>query len=169
MKKYISMLMLAAAGLFTITSCDVETDEEPGGTSVEKMAGFWDVTVDAVDENGKVTYTDPYGLGTISLSTYNTAANTADSMWISDNKNFWGMQLKVGVNYAARTFSCPEKAYAPDAKGKCVITEGKVLENQGHNIHGMPCDSIVFKVKFDDDENGLTYQISGVRHSGFYE
>ena len=38
MKKYLSFLMLAA--LFSFTACDVETDEEPGGTSVEKMAGF---------------------------------------------------------------------------------------------------------------------------------
>ena len=54
MKKYISMFMVALVGMFTFVSCDPETDEKAGGTAVEKMAGHWVVTVDAVDEDGNV-------------------------------------------------------------------------------------------------------------------
>ena len=74
MKKYISMFMFALLGCFALVSCDTETDESAGGTAVEQMAGIWDVQVDAVDENGNVLYEDPYGLGTITVNTYNTAA-----------------------------------------------------------------------------------------------
>lgn len=171
MKKYISMLIFALAGVFCFVSCDVETDEEAGGTNVEKMAGFWDVAVDAVDESGQVVYYDPYGLGTISIATYNTASNATDSMWVYDYGNFWYFQLKVAIDYSARTFSCSSKPYYYEdaSSANCVITNGKILENQGHNIHGLPCDSITFNITFDDDQNGLIYRISGVRHSGFTE
>lgn len=54
MKKYISMFLVALVGMFTFVSCDPETDEKAGGTAVEKMAGLWVVTVDAVDEDGNV-------------------------------------------------------------------------------------------------------------------
>lgn len=37
MKKKIVLYILSCFCLFT--SCDVETNEEPGGTSIEKMAG----------------------------------------------------------------------------------------------------------------------------------
>ena len=53
--------------------------------------------------------------------------------------------------------------------GNVELLEGQVLLNQGKNLHGLPCDSICYKVKFSDDDNGLTYRVSGVRHSGFYE
>ena len=63
MKKYISLAFMAIALTFGFTSCCVETNEEPGGTNVEKMAGRWNVMVDAVDESGNVVYKDPYHLG----------------------------------------------------------------------------------------------------------
>ena len=68
MKKYISLAFMAVALSFGFASCSVETDEKPGGTNVQKMAGLWDVQVDAVDENGNVLYEDPYGIGTIITS-----------------------------------------------------------------------------------------------------
>lgn len=169
MKKYLSLLMVALLAMFSFSACDVETDEEPGGTNVEKMAGQWDVTVDAVDETGKVIYTDPYGLGTITLMTYNTAANTSNEMWISDNTNFWDFAMKVAVDYNNRSFSAAEAIYKAGGEGKAVITNGKVLEGKATNLHGMPNDSIVFDIKFSDDNNGLIYRISGQRYTGFYE
>lgn len=171
MKKYISMFIFALLGCFSLVSCDTETDESAGGTAVEQMAGEWDVHVDAIDADGNVVYDDPYGLGTITLNTYNTSANTNTEMWLAEN-DFWGVKMKVSVDYAAKTFSAPANtSYNPsDADaGNVELLEGKVLIGQGKNIHGLPCDSICYKVKFDDDQNGLTYQVSGVRHSGFYE
>lgn len=171
MKKYISMFMFALLSCFALVSCDTETDESAGGTAVEQMAGIWDVQVDAVDENGNVLYEDPYGLGTITVNTYNTAANSDKEMWLQD-AGFYGVQMKVNVDYAAKTFSVAAgSSYNPSnaEAGNVELLEGQVLLNQGKNLHGLPCDSICYKVKFSDDENALTYRISGVRHSGFYE
>lgn len=169
MKKYISLMMMALVCSFGFTGCDPETDEEPGGTNVEKMAGLWDVTIDAYDDAGNLLYEDPYGMGVIQVSTFNTAANVPTEMWVSDNNNFWAFQMKVDVNYAARTFSCSEKDYDADGTGTGIITNGKVLEGAARNLHGMPNDSIVFDIKFSDDDYGFTYRISGQRYTGFYE
>ncbi len=35
----------------SLSSCDTETNVEPGGTAVEKMAGNWDVTFVGVDDD----------------------------------------------------------------------------------------------------------------------
>ena len=160
---------MAMALSFGFASCDVETDEEPGGTNVEQMAGRWDVQVDAVDANGNVLYEDPYGMGTITIMTYNTADNNTTEMWLDDQEEFWAFKMKVDVNYEARTFSCSEKDYDADGTGKAVVTGGKILENAAKNLHGMPNDSIVFNITFDDDDYNLTYRISGQRYTGFYE
>ncbi|SEE50497.1 lipid-binding protein [Prevotella sp. lc2012] len=169
MRKYISFAFMAIAISFGFVSCDTETDEEPGGTNVEKMAGRWNVVVDAVDENGNVLYGDPYGLGTITIMTYNTSDNAVDKMWLDDNGKFWAFKMKVDVNYLARTFSADERDYDVKGSGTAVVTDGKVLEGAAKNLHGMPNDSIVFDIVFNDDPNGLKYRISGQRYTGFYE
>lgn len=171
MKKYLSFLMLAA--LFSFTACDVETDEEPGGTSVEKMAGFWMVTVDAVDEAGAVLGEDFFGMGRIQVNTYNTAANSATEMWIDDQGNFWNFKLKVNVDYPNRTFTT-NGAKDNTSYEDCQVTidGGKILEGAGLTPSGMPADSIVFYISFSDDtypqEYGFAkYKVSGFRYTGF--
>ena len=169
MKKYISLAFMAVALSFGFVSCSVETNEEPGGTNVEKMAGRWNVQVDAVDESGNVVYEDPYGIGKITIMTFNTAANNINEMWLDDNGKFWSFKMKVDVNYRERTFSCAEQDYDAAGSGTAVVTNGKIMENAAKNLHGMPNDSIVFNIKFSDDDNGLIYRLSGQRYTGFYE
>ena len=169
MKKYISLAFMAVALSFGFVSCSVETNEEPGGTNVEKMAGRWNVQVDAVDESGNVVYEDPYGIGKITIMTFNTAANNINEMWLDDNGKFWSFKMKVDVNYRERTFSCAEQDYDAAGSGTAVVTNGKILENAAKNLHGMPNDSIVFNIKFSDDNNGLLYRFSGQRYTGFIE
>ncbi len=151
------------------TSCDSETDEEAGGTNVQKMAGNWVVTVNVVDENGNILQEDPSKLGSFSLNTYNTAANDCDSMWIDDGGKFWAFKFKTGLNYTARTFSCENISYDANNSGTATILNGKVLEGAAKNIHGMPNDSIVFDIKFSDDTSNLIYRIAGQRYQGFTE
>ena len=168
MKKYISLAFMAIALSFGFVSCSVETNEEPGGTNVEKMAGRWNVTVDVVDESGNVTDKDPYNIGTFTMMTYNTADNNINEMWLDDNSSFWNFKMKVDVKYDERTFSCSERNYDAAGTGTAVVTNGKVLENAAKNLHGMPNDSIVFDIKFSD--GGETkYRISGQRYTGFKE
>lgn len=171
MKKYISMFMVALVGMFTFVSCDPETDEKAGGTAVEKMAGRWVVTVDAVDEDGNVIDENLLGKK-IDLNTYNTAANDADKMWL-DDAAFYGVKMKVNItDYKNGKFEAiPNTSYNPadDTAGNVEFLKGQVLYGQGKNLHGAPVDSICYTVKFDDDEDGLIYRVSGKRYSGFTE
>lgn len=171
MKKYISMFMVALVGMFTFVSCDPETDEKAGGTAVEKMAGHWVVTVDAVDEDGNVIDENLLGKK-IDLNTYNTAANDADKMWL-DDAAFYGVKMKVNItDYKNGKFEAtPNTCYNPsdDEAGNVEFLKGQVLYGQGKNIHGAPVDSICYTVKFSDDDNALIYRISGKRYSGFTE
>ncbi|RRD02075.1 lipid-binding protein [Prevotella sp. OH937_COT-195] len=170
MKKYISMLMFAAMAVFGLNSCSLETDEEPGGTNVQDMAGFWDVTIVVLNSDGTVT---PAAAGEFNLRTYNTAQNVDNNMWMDLNcgNAFWNMKFIIPINYGAKTFSCNDTKYDVNDEnaGNVTITEGRVLLKKGHNIHGMPADSIVFNAKFSDDTKNLTYRIAGTRHSGFTE
>lgn len=171
MKKYILMFLVALLGMFTFGSCEPETDEKAGGTAVEKMAGRWVVTVDAVDEDGNVIDENLLGKK-IDLNTYNTAANDADKMWL-DDAAFYGVKMKVNVtDYNAGKFEAtPNTSYNPsdDEAGNVEFLKGQVLYGQGKNIHGAPVDSICYTVKFSDDDNALIYRISGKRYSGFTE
>lgn len=171
MKKYISMFLVALLGMFTFGSCDPETDEKAGGTAVEKMAGRWVVTVDAVDEDGNVIDENLLGKK-IDLNTYNTAANDADKMWL-DDAAFYGVKMKVNItDYKNGKFEAtPNTCYNPsdDEAGNVEFLKGQVLYGQGKNIHGVPVDSICYTVKFSDDDNALIYRISGKRYSGFTE
>ena len=172
MKKYISMFLVALVGIFTFVSCDPETDEKAGGTAVEKMAGHWVVTVDAVDEDGNVIDENLLGKK-IDLNTYNTAANEADKMGLDDGGNFYNVKMKVNVtDYKNGKFEAiPNTSYNPadDTAGNVEFLKGQVLYGQGKNLHGAPVDSICYTVKFDDDEDGLIYRVSGKRYSGFTE
>ena len=172
MKKYISMFLVALVGMFTFVSCDPETDEKAGGTAVEKMAGHWVVTVDAVDEDGNVIDENLLGKK-IDHNTYNTAANEADKMWLDDGGNFYNVKMKVNVtDYKNGKFEAiPNTSYNPsdDSAGNVEFLKGQVLYGQGKNLHGAPVDSICYTVKFDDDEDGLIYRVSGKRYSGFTE
>lgn len=198
MKKYISFALMTIALSFGFASCDVETNEEPGGTNVQNMAGRWVVSVSQVDDAGNVVYQpeDLFGIVDVDLFTYNTADNASSEMWIDDRGNFWAFKFKMPINYANGTFSASEIPYDADyqaiadsiAAGKpmvdengdplvaetATITDGKILYGQGHNIHGMPTDSIAFYVTFTDDPYGASYGyakhlVTGTRYSGFYE
>ena len=171
MRKYVSMILFVALATLAFSSCDPETDEKPGGTKVEKMAGFWDVRVHEVNADGTLT-PNAFGGSTYNLQTYNTVENTADKMWVnlSVGKK-WSLLLVTPINYGARTFACQnvKAVYNSDDAGATVsITDGKVLEGQGHNLHNLPTDSIVFNVQLSTYP-GKTYRVTGTRRSGFTE
>lgn len=161
-----------------LTSCDTETKEEPGGTAIEKMCGYWDVVYDAVDANGNVLYEDVYNAGTCTIFTYNLADNGTQYMWLDDQETFWAYKMIVNIDYDKRTFWCDWKDYDAAGSGQAIITDGKIVENGGVNEHGKPTDSISFYIVFTDDGNIFNDEdpdapyyaklwVHGVRHSGF--
>ena len=196
MKKYISMMAMALMLSMGFSACDVETDEKPGGTNIQDMCGNWDVAVDAVDDAGNVVIEDPFGLGTATVFTYNTASNGTAQMWIDDQGTFWDYKFLVDINYETQSLAATDKYYnsdmeeiaaaiaagqtPTDSKGnpltaeKATLTDGKILLNGGKNIHGVACDSICFYISFTDDGYPAAYgyakyRVAGVKHSGFIE
>ncbi len=178
MRKYIYIIALALLAIPALTSCDTETKEEPGGTAIEKMCGYWDVVYDAVDANGNVLYEDVYNAGTCTIYTYNLADNGTQYMWLDDQETFWAYKMIVNIDYDKRTFWCDWKDYDAAGSGQAIITDGKIVENGGVNEHGKPTDSISFYIVFTDDGNIFDEEdpdapyyaklwCHGVRHSGF--
>ena len=193
------MMAMALVLSLGFTACSVETDEKPGGTNIQDMCGYWDVSVSQVDENGEVVFEpeDLFGIVDVPLYTYNTASNSSTQMWLDDRSEFWDFKFLVDINYAAGTFSAAEnipynaemQGYADaiaagtpekDADGNVIepetatISNAKIMLGQGHNIHGNPCDSIAFYISFSDDPYAARFGyakhlVTGVRHSGFTE
>lgn len=169
MKKYISLLFTASTLFFT--SCDNET--EPGGTSVEKMAGEWVVTWEAQNASGE--WEDALG-GKVIVSTYNTAANINTEMWFADNATgqaqILNTPVKIQTNYESRTFETAGEVtlegtkLTEDGTATLSITEGKVLEGKATTPRGMAADSIVCFINVQGD---TTYKIAGFRRTGFTE
>ena len=170
MKKYISMMAMALMLSWGFTACDVETDEEPGGTNIEQMCGNWDVMWYAVDANGEIM--DEWTDGTI--FTFNKADNSTTQMWIDDQNTYYQFRFLVDIDYNAKTFSATERDYDAAGSGKAVVTNGKILLGAGKNLHGVACDSIAFEISFDDDNYPAKYGfdhylVTGVKHAGFTE
>lgn len=160
MKKYLILLLT----IFSVSFVACDDDTEPGGTNVEKMAGDWWVTVNVIS-NGQDL--GDAGVGHIQMYTYNTAANTGQDMWIDDDKNFWDYKIKVNVDYTTRTFSTTDFVSNIKYDCKVKVTDGKILEGAATTPSGMPADSIVYNIQFDDDPDGLIYKVSGFRRTGF--
>ena len=183
MRKYFISAAMSVLLAMGFTACDTETDEKPGGTAIEKMCGYWDVQSDAVDENGEVVFEDPFEDGVVSVYTYNTADNSSTKMWIDDRggKNIGNHNFKflADINYAAGTFSAVEVVYHDgqyklEVPGTDTISNGKIVENGGLNLHGKPWDTIEFDISFSDDPYPAAYgyhhyHVYGQRHTGFTE
>jgi len=168
MKKVLFLIMVVGAFL---ASCE---KDKIGGTETQKIAGDWSVTVDAAAADGSVVYEDIFGMGHINILTYNTEKNVPNEMWVDDAGIFWDFQVLVNLDNANATFSTDNNDYvennAYDSKVK--ITNGKVLYGAAKTPSGMPADSIVFYVSFDDDDYPAQYgyedyKISGYRYTGF--
>ncbi len=158
------ILYFIAASFAIFASCAKDPIEN---TATVGMAGEWYVTADAVDENGEVLYEDPFGMGQFIISTFNTASNKAEEMFVYDNLNFWEFQVQVKADPAAMTFATdgmtPNLIYESNVE----ITGGKISYGTAETPSGQPADAIEFCVKFDDDDYGFTYRIHGYRYTGF--
>ena len=117
-------MMAMALGLaWGFTACDVETDEEPGGTNIQNMCGNWDVIWYAVDANGETV--DAWTEGTI--FTYNKADNSTSQMWIDDQKTYWNFQFLVNIDYNTMTFRTDSVDYDAAGSGKAAVSNGKIM------------------------------------------
>lgn len=163
-----SLVVLLTLSVFI--SCDETGDTDPGGTTVEQMAGDWYVQT-LVDGNVVIDHQ--------LISTYNTAANTQE-MWIDDHFNIWWFKCKSPVNTGAMTFGGTNLASSVEDDDPSTediietyditinITDGKILKDAATTSGGNRSDSIVFFAEFSDDP-GTIYQLAGYRRTGFLE
>jgi hypothetical protein len=174
MKKVLYFAALLFCAVFT-TSCE---KEEVGNTATVATAGQWYVTVDAVDENGNLVYSDEdwFGLGQVLLVTANTAANKATEMIVDDLQNFWGYRVKVTVDPVNMTFATntSENNNLNGDDINVTITGGKIVIGGGKQKNGSVTDTIEFYVSFSDDSYPAAYgyakyHVYGVRYSGLTE
>lgn len=170
MKKIIYSLIMMIWGVALLTSCE---KDEIGKTATEALAGEWQLTVDAVDEDGNVVIPDPFGLGVILGLTYNTTDNVADKLYVSDLGYFWDYRVVVNCDCNALTFSSNGDVQN-EAYDDCNVNieDGKMLPGAATTPSGMPADSLVYYISFSDDEypadNGYSkYKVSGYRRTGF--
>lgn len=173
MKKIFYTILLVATALF-ISSCE----KNPiGMTSTVDMAGDWYVMAEGADANGNVIegMEDPFGLGRWHTYTYNTAKDDGTQMYVSDGKEsdswyFWQYAVKVNIDANAMTFQTSGEAANEAYECGITITGGKVILNGAKTPSGSPADSIVYYIKFSDDNYIGTYyeqiKVSGYRYTG---
>ncbi|WP_162428635.1 lipid-binding protein [Pontibacter pudoricolor] len=164
MKKIYTIALLLTFGF--LSSCERD-DPEIEMTAIGDMAGEWYVTymADTVGSDGPVDFGGGHSL----LLTYNTSANTTDSMIVDDLENFWEFKTIVNANKAERTFSAPNGDNLYYDSNGVIINNGKIIIGGGESRTGVKTDSIYFEVAFGDDPDGLTYIVSGHRRTGFLE
>lgn len=165
-----TLYLIVALATLTLASCE---KEPVGGTATQKMAGEWYVQVQGVDADGAVLYEDPdlFGIGNFWLLTYNTAANDKDSLFIQDvDAAFWDFRVKVGCDLDKGTFSIKGGENLQYAPCNVDITNGKILYGAARTPSGVPADSIVFDIAFDDDSYAGVYydhlRVTGYRYTG---
>ncbi|WP_293955734.1 MULTISPECIES: lipid-binding protein [unclassified Sphingobacterium] len=150
----------------TFQSCK---KDEVEGTATQKLAGEWYVTADALKADGSLFEKDVYGLGHFMLATYNTESNDLSKIWIEDRGNFWDFKGIINGDVNTLTFS-GEDVQNVSYDSKFTVTNGKILKAAATTPSGMKADSVVFEIKFDDDDpvgNGFDrYRITGYRYTG---
>jgi hypothetical protein len=102
--------------------------------------------------------------------TFNTAGNTADSLWVSDLGNFWDFQVKAAFDPSSKSFSVSQGENT-SYESEVTISEGAVLLGEGRSTSGVKTDSIYFAASFSDDSPafGTEYIMAGHRRTGFLE
>ncbi|WP_347052969.1 lipid-binding protein [Flavobacterium olei] len=157
LKLNITRVLVAMLVLTSFVACDEVGDTDPGGTSVEALAGDWFMNLSAPDG----TPISEHDL----FSTYNTAANDG-GLWLDDHDAVGKFKVKV---MSAKDGSFKATTAANEYNTRTVnITDGKVEKNAATSKGGHKVDKISFKAEFSD-EPGVIYSYEGHRRTGFFE
>ena len=141
-------------------------DGDPGNSATVNVSNGWWVNI-SEPAFGNLTPTPTF------FSTYNTAANTTDSLWLDDHGNGYGFKCTVGLNYKSLGFSVVNSlnnyvdSYG-DTNTLVTILNGKVLPKAGHSRAGNITDSIYMLAIFSDNPTD-TFTIAGTARTGFIE
>ncbi|MDR1225962.1 MAG: hypothetical protein LBK47_03575 [Prevotellaceae bacterium] len=165
-------IFLIAAVALLAAACEQKYDN--WYSSAYKLSGEWVVKADYYEASTSTwEAAAPYG---IVINTYSTAANVPTEIFIDDlsegTRTFWNLKGKIKANAENATFgSATDTVVNLRYDSKFIVVDGQVLEGVGHSKTGVKTDSIVFVIRFDDDNPawGTDYRISGHRKTGFTE
>ncbi|HMV09920.1 MAG TPA: lipid-binding protein [Cyclobacteriaceae bacterium] len=163
MKKILVMLCMAC--ILTVMACQPDAPEIKY-TSTFPLNGEWAVAYRIETSPG--VFEDQSGYTPLTIS--NTASDKGDSIWISDNNNFWNFKIKAAARAKSKSFS--SEGSTSTIAGyhiNVVVSDGKVfLDAVVTKAAKTITDSIYMKLEFEDDP-GVIYHCSGVRRTGFLE
>lgn len=149
------------AGICLVGSCS--KTQNYGGTAVEKVANGWWINAYS-SKNGLLTTSMP-----VFFNTYNTSANTADSVW-ADDLGYIGapydVKAELAVDLADYTLSSGGTANLYEDSSAVQWAGGKVFPKGGLSRTGMKTDSLFLQFLFVGDP-GDTLTIKGVARTGF--
>jgi len=155
MKKYLVLLVLVIGIIFS--SCDVKEEYDQINSKVMEASGEWWI---------KFSKTG-YETGYLKIITFNTAADVATEMWLSDNGNWKNVKFKCPVDVLNLTFAGTNLTNI-STTNKVNIKNGKIVKNGGASTSGVVTDAISFEIEFSD-EPGIVYKATGTRKTGFLE
>ena len=150
---YLLYLILVAL----VISCETLPDPEYEHSTIWPVSGEWWVTYKFDFGSG---LDDWYGVGYTRLQTFNTSANNADSVWITDDGHFWDYKVKAGLNMGQKTFAVDQ--------GIDLIWDDTTSISNGQIIERVDGDSIYMEIVWASDPT-TTYICSGRRVKGFLD
>lgn len=150
--KYITFLFVVA-----FSSCDMKEEYEQINSQVMEASGEWWI---------KFSKTG-YETGYLKVLTYNTSADVATEMWLSDNGNWKNIKFKCPVDVMNLTFAGTNLTNV-SSSNKVVVKNGKIVKNGGQSTSGVVTDAISFEIELSN-EPGVVYKAEGTRKTGFLE
>ena len=139
-------------------------------SSCDKKAEYIEINSQVVDAAGewwiKFSKTG-YESGYLKVLTYNTAADVATEMWLSDNGNWKNIKVKCPVKIENLTFGGTNLPNTTTSM-TVAVKNGKITKGGGLSTSGLVTDKISFEIEFSS-EPGATYKAEGTRKTGFVE
>lgn len=162
LNKFIYILL----AVFILSACETMEKPDKENSSVYPISGQWWVKMETESAPGKWSEVVGYS----KLLTYNTASNSSDTIWISDEGKIWNFKVKCPIALSNSTFSMKDSVInsVADYSINVKVNDGFVSLGKAKSISGVTTDSISFKIGFTDDP-GTVYRISGHRRTGFRE
>lgn len=155
MKNYLILLVVVFGLIFS--SCDVKEEYQQINSQVMEASGEWWI---------KFSKTG-YESGYLKVLTFNTAADVATEMWLSDNGNWKNIKVKCPVNISDLSFGGTNLANTSTSMS-LTIKNGKITKGGGLSTSGVVTDKIAFEIELSS-EPGVTYKAEGTRKTGFIE
>jgi hypothetical protein len=145
--------------VFTVvfSSCDKKAEYIEIDSQVVEAAGEWWIKFSKAG----------YETGFVKVITFNTAADVATEMWVSDGGIWKDIKFKCPVNISALTFGGTGLVNATTPM-TVTVKNGKITKGGGLSTSGLVTDKISFEIELSS-EPGVTYNAEGTRKTGFVE